>query len=175
MTSPDQVRPAADVAGLVLRRLDDPAGAQRGRIRELHDRIAERHHWSSLAWSDRRWQQRLAASRQRVWEVVADDRAVGLAWLDLGHPEGGVEVAMFGLVPEVVGRGIGGAALALLVHEAWCWLDEVTAAAGSDAAPRRRVWLHTSSLDHSHALENYRARGFVVYDTRRDTKTLPVR
>jgi len=29
----------------------------------------------------------------------------------------------------------------------------------------RRVWLHTCTLDHPHALANYMARGFVPYRT----------
>lgn len=177
MTSPEGFRPRTVPAGLSLHRVPDPVEDARGAIRSLHDRVAEPHQWSSLAWTDQRWQERLAAPSQRVWEMVFENRAVGLGWLDLRHPTEGLEVAMFGLVPEVVGRGLGGAALTLLVDEAWRWLDEaiVAAAESGGAEPRRRLWLHTSSLDHPHALENYLARGFVIYDTHTDTKTLPVR
>lgn len=31
--------------------------------------------------------------------------------------------------------------------------------------PVRRVWLHTSTADHSHALPNYLGRGFTVFRT----------
>jgi len=64
------------------------------------------------------------------------------------QPDGNVEITTFGLVPEFVGRGIGGYALTLAVRLAW------------RLPGARRVWLHTSSKDHPNALPNYRARGF---------------
>ena len=63
---------------------------------------------------------------------------------------GSVEIVYFGLLSRFVGRGLGGAMLTAAVQRAW----DMGAS---------RVWLHTSSLDHPHALPNYRARGFHVY------------
>ncbi|MFG1916756.1 hypothetical protein [Micromonospora sp. NPDC048898] len=34
-----------------------------------------------------------------------------------------------------------------------------------DSPAVRRVWLHTSSLDHPNALRNYQRRGLTVYRT----------
>ncbi len=67
------------------------------------------------------------------------------------HPTGDVEVAYFGLLPRFVGQGVGGHLLALGVGAAW----ETGAA---------RVWAHTCSLDGPHALANYEARGFRIFD-----------
>jgi GNAT superfamily N-acetyltransferase len=60
-----------------------------------------------------------------------------------------VELAFFGLLPQFVGCGLGGALLTRAVERSW-------------AKPARRVWLHTSSFDHPVALKNYQARGFRV-------------
>ena len=65
---------------------------------------------------------------------------------------GQVEIAMFGLLPPFIGRGVGGALLTAALRRAW---EEGT----------RRVWLHTESSDHPHALANYQARGMRVYKT----------
>ena len=61
-----------------------------------------------------------------------------------------VEIAYFGLLPGFIGRGLGATLLAAAVRRGW-------------ALPAARVWLHTSSHDHPHALANYLARGFRIY------------
>lgn len=67
-----------------------------------------------------------------------------------------VEIVYFGLVPEFIGKGLGGWLLARAVEEAW--------AMGEGA---RRVWLHTCTLDSERALPNYKARGFREFKTQR--------
>jgi ribosomal protein S18 acetylase RimI-like enzyme len=70
------------------------------------------------------------------------------------RPDGDIEIETFGLLPEFVGNGLGGFALTLGVRQAW----ELAGSAG-------RVWLHTSSHDHPHALRNYHRRGFRTFKT----------
>jgi GNAT superfamily N-acetyltransferase len=54
------------------------------------------------------------------------------------------------LLPEFIGRGLGGALLTSAIDEAW-------------RLSPKRVWVHTCTLDHPQALANYQARGMVVY------------
>ena len=61
-----------------------------------------------------------------------------------------VEVAYFCLLPHAVGRGLGKFLLTRAVERAW-------------DLGATRVWLHTSSLDHSSALPNYLGRGFSIW------------
>jgi GNAT superfamily N-acetyltransferase len=68
------------------------------------------------------------------------------------HPDGSVEIAYLGLLPEFVGRGLGRYLLSAAACEAW-------------AHRPLRVWLHTCSLDGAAALPNYLARGFRPYRT----------
>jgi GNAT superfamily N-acetyltransferase len=58
------------------------------------------------------------------------------------------------LLPEFIGRGLGGALLTSAIEEAWFRRDGI--------APRR-VWVHTCNRDHPQALTNYQARGMIVY------------
>ncbi|WP_229685984.1 GNAT family N-acetyltransferase [Longimycelium tulufanense] len=150
MTSPDQLRPADPVAGLAL----EPVAATNPLVRRLHDRIAMPHGWSSLAWSPRRWAEWLATAGWH-WVVRVDGQDAGLVSME-ERGEGEVAIAVFGLVPEFVGRGYGGYALTLAVRKAWNL--PIT-------PPARRIWLHTSTADHPHALPNYRRRGFRPYRT----------
>ncbi len=65
-----------------------------------------------------------------------------------------VEIAYFGLLPEFIGRGLGGDLLTSAIENAWAW----------SPAPFR-VWVHTCNRDHPGALANYQARGFKIYKT----------
>jgi GNAT superfamily N-acetyltransferase len=65
-----------------------------------------------------------------------------------------VEIAYFGLLPGHIGRGAGRALLNGAVQDAW------TLGGGAG-----RVWLHTCTLDHPHAMRNYEARGFRPFKT----------
>src|SRR6187402_873083 len=80
------------------------------------------------------------------------DRAgieIGLLELDFRVPHE-CEIAFFGLVPELAGKGHGGwlMAQALMLG----WRKDVT-----------RMWVHTCTLDHPGALGFYRHHGFVPF------------
>ncbi len=79
----------------------------------------------------------------------------GFVELD-GRIEGAVELTYVGLMPEFVGRGLGGYLLDWAVSAAWLMEP-------------KRVWLHTCSLDHPSALPMYQRAGFVPYDQRIET------
>lgn len=151
MTDPAQLRPAAHVAGLELVRLDDPSH-HAARIARLHDAIATPHLWSSLGRSEEQWESSLAVPNRSHWIAEVDDADIGWASLAVDE-DGSVEIGSFGVVPEAVGRGYGGAFLTELVRRAWRLVADPGAA---------RVRLHTSAWDHPNALPNYLARGFTV-------------
>ena len=73
-----------------------------------------------------------------------------------------MEIAYFGLLPQFVGRGLGGALLTATIERAW-------------QLKPRRVWVHTCTLDHPSALANYQARGFRIYKHETEDNDLPER
>jgi GNAT superfamily N-acetyltransferase len=174
MTHPTRLRPARPVPGVWL----DLTAPGSPLVRPLQNRIGAAHYWAGLTWSEEQWEGWLAEPRRRQWVVRSGAEPAGLAELEV-QPAGTVEITAFGLLPEFIGRGIGGHALTLATRLAWR-LEPV----GDRAKPRaqsaeparggakpvgmdrvRRVWLHTSSLDHPGALPNYRARGYVPFHT----------
>jgi GNAT superfamily N-acetyltransferase len=74
---------------------------------------------------------------------------VGLLELDF-RATGECELAYFGLVPELTGRGHGRWLMAQALALAW-------------RPGVGRVWVHTCTLDHPSALNFYRAQGFVPF------------
>lgn len=158
MTARDQLHPSRPPpTPLSVVQVGPDASAS---YRSTYERIA-----AGLNWQSRRFPPWTAAQ----WtELLSDPRVHGfLAWVgnDLAgmvefeaQPDGDLEIAVFGLVPECVGRGLGGWFLTRSITTAWGLED-------ADGLPVSRVWLHTSSRDHPHARQNYERRGFRVFRT----------
>ena len=163
MTRPDELRPAVPVPAMDLRRATDEWRL----VKEIHHRIGETYDWGGLNRSDEEWALRLADPRQAHWFIRYGADVAGLAVIE-AHPGGDHEIVTFGLLPEFIGRGLGGHALTLVVRRAW-----ETEPVG--ALSTRRVWLHTSTLDHGNALPNYCKRGFRVFRTMTRVRRAPGR
>jgi ribosomal protein S18 acetylase RimI-like enzyme len=136
----------------------DPDGVTLGREtscppslwRHLYAEVGRDYHWvDRLGWTDAEIAAYLADPRTELW-ILRDGGEVAGYFELRGDPNGDVEIAYFGLLPAFIGRGLGRHLLTRAVERAW-------------ASGARRVWVHTSSLDHSSALSNYLARGFSVW------------
>ena len=127
--------------------------------RDLYFRVGERWDWiDKRSWTEARWKEYAAAPELRTFAAYYDHGLAGYYELR-SDIAGGVEIAYFGLLPEFIGRGLGGALLTSAIEEAWSRRGEV--------APRR-VWVHTCNRDHPQALANYQARGMLVYKVERE-------
>lgn len=150
MTARDQLAPARPVPGLTLEPLDRGSPL----VIELQARIGAPYGWESARRSEQEWTTWFAQSPDRTfWLLSFEGEPAGMVSYDL-HPDGTVEIETFGLLPEFVGKGLGGYALTLGVQQGW------------ELAPAvNRIWLHTSTLDHPNALPNYHRRGFRTFKT----------
>ena len=150
---PGDFRPAPPGGGgadLAAAPVPDPGPAL---YRHLYRTVGEAYHWRDRwDWTDD--QLRAHLEQPEITLHVARDGNTVHGWYELRHiPEdGSVEIAYMGLLPGSVGRGLGKQLLSCAVRDAW-------------ARGASRVWLHTCTLDHPHALPNYRARGFTEYRT----------
>ncbi|MGH3544852.1 MAG: GNAT family N-acetyltransferase [Mycobacteriales bacterium] len=129
-------------------------------------RIGAPHSWVSRpAWSPEKWEEWLSRPGLRSWLPRIGGQIAGMVELE-AQPKGDVEIVVFGLVPEFVGKGFGGHILTLGTRLAW-------KLEATDGTPTRRVWLHTSSMDHPHAKPNYEARGFHMFRTEQKQREIP--
>ena len=164
MTSPDELRPGRPPP--VPMELQPGDTSLVPLLRATSDRVGEPHGWTSRpAWSEVRWADHLARPDVRAWVARVGGEPAGLIELE-SRPGEEVELTVFGLVPEFVGRGFGGHLLTLATRLAW----ETRHPGG---AATRRVWLHTASTDHANALPNYLGRGFRVVRTEVRRKAVP--
>ncbi|MCT8002589.1 GNAT family N-acetyltransferase [Sphingomonas sanguinis] len=106
------------------------------------------------------WFSRLVMSDETLTAIIHDpavsvfavvDRAgIEVGLLELDHRQTGeCEIAYFGLIPELAGRGHGRWLMAQALMRAW-------------TAAVERVWVHTCTLDHPAALGFYRRQGFTA-------------
>lgn len=122
--------------------------------RRFYRDVGARWQWTDrLPWSDQQWADYVNRPQFQTWIASLDGESAGYFELEAQEPAD-VEIIYFGLLDGYTGRGLGGAMLSQAVERAWSF-GEV-----------RRVWLHTCTNDHPAALENYRRRGFQLYDTK---------
>lgn len=158
MRSPDELRPAiARAANFVVQQAAIPSPEL---SRFLYSAVGGDWYWiDRLGWSYARWREYLENPAIETWLGLLDGTPAGYFELEQ-QPNHEVELAYFGLLPQFIGRGIGGALLTAAVQRAW-QLDA------------QRVWVYTCSLDGPHALANYQARGFRLYDQETEEIELP--
>ena len=118
--------------------------------RDLYFRVGER--WDWMTNDHGRMSNGRNTQRFELW-TFAGYYGDGLAIItNPSGQENGIEIAYFGMLPEWIGRGLGGALLTSAIEGAW--------RAGANPS---RVWVHTCNRDHPQALANYQARGMIVY------------
>jgi GNAT superfamily N-acetyltransferase len=126
------------------------------------------HIWKGLAsggrmaWSDAQWKHELSRPGVRSWVARVHGDVVGFVELE-AEPDGDVGIVVFGLVPEFVGKGFGGAFLTRVTETAWKPMSQ-------SSGLTKRVWVQTSSGDHPHPLQNYERRGFRVFRFEREAQ-----
>ena len=152
LSTPGQFRAAlGDFPDLRLERVTHPPALYRQCYRTVGAAYRWRDRWD---WTDEEIRAHLADPDITFHVATRAGALAGYYELRRVTDDDSVEVAYFGLVPEVLGRGLGKHLLSCAVRDAWALRP----------APGR-VWLHTCTLDHPHALPNYVARGFVPYKT----------
>ena len=115
--------------------------------------------YSRLGWNRERWMEYVDRPELETWVGYLSGTSAGYFELEL-QAESQVEIAYFGLLPSFIGRGLGTELLSAAIDRAW-------------RLRPKRVWVHTCTLDHPHALQNYRSRGFESYESKERIEDLP--
>lgn len=147
MTSPADLRPRrVERADVALARVEEPWPELN---RFFYVTVGAAWSWKDrLPWTRADWLRWLDRPDVQTWVLSAAGLPAG--YFELERLGDSVELAYFGLIARFTGQGLGAHLLSEAVERAW-------------AMGPRRVWVHTCSLDHPSALDNYRARGFRVF------------
>ncbi|MBB3771746.1 GNAT superfamily N-acetyltransferase [Angulomicrobium tetraedrale] len=147
MTAPPPPLPERGDGGLTLEHVPAPDTAW---YRELFRRVGEEWLWfSRLGMSDAELAAVLGSPAVSVHALRRDGADVGLLELDFRVP-GEVELAFFGVAPDLVGSGAGRFMMNRALALAW-------------ASGPARVHVHTCTLDHQAAVAFYMRAGFRPY------------
>ncbi len=117
-------------------------------------------YWTDrLKWSEEQWLEYASRPELETWVVYVSGQQAGYFELEM-QPGANVEIAYFGLLPEFIGKGIGGQLLTAAIERAW-------------QMGAKRVWVHTNTRDHPNALGNYQVRGFRIFKEEEKYVDLP--
>ncbi len=149
--------------------------------RDMYFQVGEKWKWiDKRPWTEAQWKEYASNPRLRTFAGYYGDEVAGYFELlrasNRGHDSSAfvprprdygairpadageqVEIAYFGLLPEFIGRGLGGELLTNAIETGWAWTPTPL-----------RIWVHTCNRDHSSALTNYQARGFKIYKVTSD-------
>ena len=118
----------------------------------FYKQIGQNHHWNDrLVWNDKKWIDYV--SNPNVFTFVLKDNQNIAGFFELIYHKNKfeIEIAYFGLLKGFMAKKLGGYMLTEAIKISFSYKV-------------KRVWVHTCSLDHKNALNNYLARGMKIYN-----------
>ena len=103
-----------------------------------------------MLWSDKEWQQYVLNSNLETHILKKENDLIGYYEQEYHPNSSEIELINMGILKEFRGLKLGST---LLNH----------AMASASRKNPRRMWVHTCSLDHKHALHNYKSKGFEIF------------
>ena len=132
--------------------LIDPVDFQLNKF--FYKSIGQKHKWiDRLAWSEEKWINYVSSKNVNTYVLKHKDDLVGFFELIIHQENKEIEIAYFGVLEEYQNNKLGSYLLSEAIKES---LSKKSI---------KRVWLHTCSLDHKNALNNYLARGMKIFKT----------
>ncbi len=129
--------------------LIDPINFQLNKF--FYKNIGKKHKWvDRLIWNEQKWIDYVSSEKVKTYVLKNKDDLVGFFELIFHFEKKEVEIAYFGILEEYQNKKLGSFLLSEAIKRSF---DENV----------NRVWLHTCSLDHKNALNNYIARGMRIF------------
>ena len=131
--------------------LIDPINFQLNKF--FYKNIGKKHKWiDRLIWSEEEWIKYVSSQKVKTYVLKFKDDLAGFFELISHYEKKEVEIAYFGLLEEFQNKKLGSYLLSKAIQKSF--KENIN-----------RVWVHTCSLDHKNALNNYLARGMKIYKT----------
>ena len=119
----------------------------------FYKNIGKKHNWiDRLVWTEKQWMDYVSSKKVKTYVLKYKDDLVGFFELIIHIEKKEVEIAYFGLLEEFQNKKLGSYLLSQAIQKSFI-------------KGIYRVWVHTCSLDHENALNNYIARGMKIFKT----------
>ena len=117
----------------------------------FYKNVGKNHHWiDRLIWTDQQWSNYTSDNKVKTYILKNKDDLAGYFELISHKDKKEVEIAYLGLLEEYYNKKLGSYLLSAAIRNSF-----------SDKT--KRVWVHTCSLDHQNALNNYLYRGMKIF------------
>jgi GNAT superfamily N-acetyltransferase len=119
----------------------------------FYKNIGKKHKWiDRLAWTENQWIDYVSNKNVETYVFKSKTDLAGFFELISHSEKKEVEIAYFGLLEEFQNKKLGSYLLSEAIQKSF-------------KHNVNRVWVHTCSLDHKNALNNYIARGMKIFKT----------
>ncbi len=117
----------------------------------FYKNIGKKHKWiDRLIWTEEQWIKYVSNKNVKTFVLNNKKDLVGFFELIIYSEKKEVEIAYFGILEEYQNKKLGSYLLSDAIKKSFQENVE-------------RVWLHTCSLDHKNALNNYLSRGMKIF------------
>ncbi len=131
--------------------LIDPINFQLNKF--FYKNIGKKHKWvDRLSWSEEKWINYVSSKNVETYVLKFNDDLVGFFELIFHLDKNETEIAYFGILEEFQNKKLGSYLLSEAIKLSF-------------KKNINRVWVHTCSLDHKNALNNYISRGMKIFKT----------
>ena len=129
----------------------DPINFQLNKF--FYKNIGNKHKWvDRLIWTEERWIDYVSSKNVKTFVLKDKDDLVGFFELIHHQKKKEVEIAYLGILEEYHNKKLGSYLLSEAIKISF--KNKIN-----------RVWVHTCTLDHKHALNNYMMRGMKIFKT----------
>ena len=117
----------------------------------FYKQIGKKHRWvDRLIWNENQWIRYINNPNVKTYILQDGNNLAGYFEQIFDQKKLEYEIAYFGILQDYVGKRLGGYLLSEAIKKSFLM--------GAN-----RVWVHTCSLDHKHALKNYLSRGMKIF------------
>ena len=115
----------------------------------FYKNVGKKHHWvDRLIWTEKQWIEYVSDEKVKTYVLKNKNDLAGYFELILHSNE--IEIAYLGLLEEYQNKKLGSYLLSSAIKNSFLEKPQ-------------RVWVHTCSLDHKNALNNYMDRGMKIF------------
>ena len=117
----------------------------------FYKKVGKNYHWvDRLVWTEKQWIEYTSDKKVKTYVLKNNEDFAGYFELIFHKDRNEIEIAYLGLLEEYQNKNLGSYLLSSAIKNSFIYKP-------------KRVWVHTCSLDHKNALNNYLSRGMKVF------------